>query len=188
MTTANKVTIARILFVPLFVAQIISYVNSGNEWHRLAAIVCFALAALGDALDGYIARRYHQQSELGAILDPLADKLLLVSALVILSLDTRQEVGANSLVAGRDRGDAGVDPAVRHGGDPLRLGQIHGPAASSRQGGHCAANGGWCFGLCCNVRRQRCLILPPGPGFSPSYRACSIYKTSRGNGGAGTRG
>ena len=87
MTTANKVTIARIAFVPLFVAEIISYVNSGNERHRLAAIVCFALAALGDALDGYIARRFHQQSELGAVLDPLADKLLLVSGIVLLSFD-----------------------------------------------------------------------------------------------------
>jgi CDP-diacylglycerol--glycerol-3-phosphate 3-phosphatidyltransferase len=88
MTTANKVTIARIAFVPLFVALIIRYVNSGNEKDRLAAIVCFAVAALGDAVDGYIARRFHQQSELGAILDPLADKLLLVSALAILSLDS----------------------------------------------------------------------------------------------------
>ncbi len=90
MTTANKVTLARMLFVPLFVVQIIRYVNTGNEGHRLAAIVCFALAALGDAVDGFIARHYNQRSELGAILDPLADKLLLVSALVILSLDTRQ--------------------------------------------------------------------------------------------------
>jgi CDP-diacylglycerol--glycerol-3-phosphate 3-phosphatidyltransferase len=93
MTTANKVTIARTLFVPLFVAQVVSYVNGGNEWHRLAAIACFALAALGDGLDGYIARRYNQKSDLGAILDPLADKLLLVSALVILSLDTRHRLG-----------------------------------------------------------------------------------------------
>ena len=92
MTTANKVTIARILFVPLFAALIVRYVNGGREWQRLAAIVCFALAALGDALDGYIARRFNQRSELGAILDPLADKLLLVSALVILSLDTRQRL------------------------------------------------------------------------------------------------
>lgn len=90
MTTANKVTLARILFVPLFVALVISYVNTGSEGHRLAAIVCFGIAALGDALDGYIARRYHQKSELGAILDPLADKLLLVSALVILSVDPGQ--------------------------------------------------------------------------------------------------
>jgi len=92
MTTANKVTIARMLFVPLFVVQIILYVNTGNEGHRLAAIVCFAIAALGDAVDGYIARHYNQRSELGAILDPLADKFLLVSGLVILSLDTRQRL------------------------------------------------------------------------------------------------
>jgi CDP-diacylglycerol--glycerol-3-phosphate 3-phosphatidyltransferase len=92
LTTASKVTLARIVFVPLFVAQIISYVNTGSEGHRLAAIVCFALAALGDALDGYIARRFNQRSELGAILDPLADKLLLVSAFVILSFDTRQRL------------------------------------------------------------------------------------------------
>jgi CDP-diacylglycerol--glycerol-3-phosphate 3-phosphatidyltransferase len=92
MTTANKVTIARTLFVPLFVVQVVSYVNGGIEWHRLAAIACFALAALGDAVDGYIARRYNQRSEVGAILDPLADKLLLVSALVILSFDTRQRL------------------------------------------------------------------------------------------------
>ena len=92
MTTANKVTIARTLFVPLFVVQVISYVNGGIEWHRLAAIACFGLAALGDAVDGYIARRYNQRSELGAILDPLADKLLLVSALVILSFDPRQRL------------------------------------------------------------------------------------------------
>jgi cardiolipin synthase len=91
MTTANKVTLARMLFVPLFVVEIISYVNTGNEGHRLAAIVCFAIAALGDAVDGFIARHYNQRSELGAVLDPLADKLLLVSALVILSLGTRQK-------------------------------------------------------------------------------------------------
>lgn len=90
MTTANKITIARMLFVPVVVVEILRYVNGGGEGHRWAAIACFALASLGDALDGYVARRYNQRSELGAILDPLADKLLLVSALVILSLDTRQ--------------------------------------------------------------------------------------------------
>jgi CDP-diacylglycerol--glycerol-3-phosphate 3-phosphatidyltransferase len=92
MTTANKITLARMLFVPVVAVQILSYVNGGGEGHRWAAIGCFALASLGDALDGYIARRYNQRSDLGAILDPLADKLLLVSALVILSLDTRQRL------------------------------------------------------------------------------------------------
>ncbi len=89
MTTANKITIARILLVPFFILAFVYYVDHGNEWFRLGALLCFALTALGDALDGYIARQYNQRSELGAILDPLADKSLLVSAIILLSVDTR---------------------------------------------------------------------------------------------------
>jgi len=87
MTTANKVTIFRILLIPFFVVEMIYYVRTGNELHRAAAIFCFASAAICDGVDGYIARRYKQISELGKILDPLADKLLLVSAIVLLSFD-----------------------------------------------------------------------------------------------------
>lgn len=85
MTTANRITIFRILLVPFFVVQVLYYVNSGDEWHRFQAILAFGVAALSDAVDGYIARRYNQRSELGAFLDPLADKLLLVSGVVVLS-------------------------------------------------------------------------------------------------------
>lgn len=85
MTTANKITILRILLVPFFIVEMIYYVGSGDEWHRLWAITSFAVAALADGLDGYVARHYNQRSELGAILDPLADKLLLVSGILILS-------------------------------------------------------------------------------------------------------
>jgi CDP-diacylglycerol--glycerol-3-phosphate 3-phosphatidyltransferase len=87
MTTANKVTILRILLIPFFVVEVLYYVKNGNEWHRLLGLLAFALAAICDGVDGYIARRYHQRSELGAILDPLADKLLLVSGIVLLSFD-----------------------------------------------------------------------------------------------------
>jgi cardiolipin synthase (CMP-forming) len=87
MTTANKVTIVRILLIPFFVVELIYYVRTGNELHRLVAILCFGVAAICDGVDGYIARRYNQTSELGRILDPLADKLLLVSAIVLLSFD-----------------------------------------------------------------------------------------------------
>jgi cardiolipin synthase (CMP-forming) len=87
MTTANKITILRILLIPFFVVETIYYVRTGNEAHRLAAILCFAVAAICDGVDGYIARRYNQISELGKILDPLADKLLLVSGVVLLSFD-----------------------------------------------------------------------------------------------------
>jgi CDP-diacylglycerol--glycerol-3-phosphate 3-phosphatidyltransferase len=87
MTTANKVTILRILMVPFFVVHLLYYISGGPEWHRFLAVMTFGLAALSDGIDGYIARRYNQRSELGAILDPLADKLLLVSGIVLLSLN-----------------------------------------------------------------------------------------------------
>jgi CDP-diacylglycerol--glycerol-3-phosphate 3-phosphatidyltransferase len=87
MTTANKVTILRILLIPFFVVEMIYYVRTGNEYFRLAGLLSFAVASILDGVDGYIARRYHQWSELGTILDPLADKLLLVSAIVLLNFD-----------------------------------------------------------------------------------------------------
>ena len=85
MTTANKITIFRILLVPGFVVMVLYYVDTGAELFRWLALSAFAFAALSDGVDGYIARRYNQHSELGKILDPLADKLLLVSGIVLLS-------------------------------------------------------------------------------------------------------
>jgi cardiolipin synthase (CMP-forming) len=87
MTTANKITILRMLLIPFFVVEVLYYTKQGYEVHRLLAIVSFALAAVCDGVDGYVARRFNQRSELGAILDPLADKLLLVSGIVVLSFD-----------------------------------------------------------------------------------------------------
>ena len=89
MTTANKITILRILLIPFFVVEVLYYVKAGDELHRLLAILSCAVAAICDGVDGYIARRYNQRSELGAILDPLADKLLLVSGIVVLTFDRR---------------------------------------------------------------------------------------------------
>jgi CDP-diacylglycerol--glycerol-3-phosphate 3-phosphatidyltransferase len=107
MTTANKITIVRILLIPFFVVEILYYVNTGHEVNRLLAVVSFALAAVCDGVDGYIARRYNQRSELGAILDPLADKLLLVSGIVVLSFDHRPRLDTVPLwltgtIIGRD--------------------------------------------------------------------------------------
>ena len=87
MTTANKITILRMLLIPFFVVEILYYVETGNELHRLLAILSFAVASILDGVDGYVARRYHQWSELGTVLDPLADKLLLVSGIVVLSFN-----------------------------------------------------------------------------------------------------
>ena len=71
------------------------------------AILCFAVAAILDGVDGYIARHYNQISELGKILDPLADKLLLVSGIVALSFNHGDFLGEIPLwltgtIIGRD--------------------------------------------------------------------------------------
>src|SRR6266496_6370226 len=87
MTTANRITVVRILLVPLFVVEVLNYVGHGKELHRFLAICTFLVAAVCDGVDGYIARRYNQRSELGAILDPLGDKLLLLAGIVLLSLN-----------------------------------------------------------------------------------------------------
>jgi cardiolipin synthase (CMP-forming) len=87
MTTANRVTIFRIVLIPFFVVEVLYYGNTGKQIHYFLGVITFAVAALCDGLDGYIARHFNQRSELGAILDPLADKLLLVSAIVLLSFD-----------------------------------------------------------------------------------------------------
>jgi cardiolipin synthase len=79
MNLPNAITIARILAVPLMIWLIIS-----GEY--LPAFWVFVLAGISDAVDGFIAKRFHQQTELGAYLDPAADKLMLVSIYVSLGL------------------------------------------------------------------------------------------------------
>lgn len=90
MTLATKITVFRILLIPVFVGLAVYYGQSvaegaPNEGYRWGAIFAFTLAALSDVLDGYIARRFNQRSRLGSILDPLADKSLLLSAIITLS-------------------------------------------------------------------------------------------------------
>ena len=91
MTTPNKITIARILMIPLFVMMAIYYgrsVVAGTplEWQRWLATTLFLIAAASDGIDGYIARRYNQRSRLGEILDPIADKGLLLAGIITLSV------------------------------------------------------------------------------------------------------
>ena len=78
-TTANQLTILRIVFVPVFIILLV--------YHELGwALATFVLAGLTDVLDGIIARRFGQKTSIGAVLDPIADKLLMVSSILILSL------------------------------------------------------------------------------------------------------
>ena len=79
-TLPNLLTLGRILLIPLFV---VVYAIPG-EWTYIYAAALFALAAFTDWLDGYLARRLNQSTAFGAFLDPVADKLIVVTALVVL--------------------------------------------------------------------------------------------------------
>ncbi|GEP46109.1 CDP-alcohol phosphatidyltransferase family protein [Brevifollis gellanilyticus] len=90
MTFATQITIFRILLIPVFISLAIYYgqsviIGTPDESLRWWTIITFGTAALSDAVDGYIARHFNQMSKLGAILDPLADKLMLLSAIITLS-------------------------------------------------------------------------------------------------------
>src|SRR6267378_7501997 len=96
MTTANKITLVRILMIPAFVTMAIYYGQSIErgaplEWQRLTAILIFLVASISDGLDGYVARHYNQRSSLGVILDPIADKGLLLSGIITLSISSWSE-------------------------------------------------------------------------------------------------
>lgn len=80
MNLPNIITLARILLIPVFV---LLYVLPW-EWSYLATAVLFGLASITDWLDGYLARKLDQTTPFGAFLDPVADKLIVVSALIIL--------------------------------------------------------------------------------------------------------
>ena len=79
LTLANQLTILRIVFVPVFIILLV-YGRLG--W----ALAVFAVAGLTDGLDGIIARRFGQKTSVGTILDPIADKLLMTSSIVVLAL------------------------------------------------------------------------------------------------------
>ena len=80
MTTANMITIARILLVPVYVFFALGTPNMTTD---IIAASIFLFISLTDFLDGYIARKYNQITDFGKFLDPLADKILVISAFVI---------------------------------------------------------------------------------------------------------
>jgi cardiolipin synthase len=79
LTIANLLTVLRLILIPVFVTAL-------YYQHFRGALAVFLVAAVTDGLDGLVARSFNQKTQLGAILDPMADKLLLVTAFVILSL------------------------------------------------------------------------------------------------------
>lgn len=79
MNIANKLTVLRIFLVPIFVISMIMYPDNGT-----IPLIIFVLASLTDFLDGYLARKHNLVTTFGKFLDPVADKLLTLSAFIML--------------------------------------------------------------------------------------------------------
>lgn len=82
MNTPNKLTLLRVIMIPFFVVFMLA--DLGN-WSKWAALIVFVVASMTDWLDGYLARRDHLVTDFGKFMDPLADKLLVCSALICLT-------------------------------------------------------------------------------------------------------
>lgn len=83
LTLANRLTIGRFLLVPFFIGTVLYY-SPEQDYLRFVALGIFLVASILDVLDGYVARKFNQETKAGAILDPLADKVLLISAFVCI--------------------------------------------------------------------------------------------------------
>lgn len=81
MNLPNRLTVLRIILIPVFVA---AYYITAIPYNYLISAIIFALAAFTDFLDGYIARKYSLVTDLGKFLDPIADKVLVAAALIIM--------------------------------------------------------------------------------------------------------
>lgn len=82
MNTANKLTVVRIILIPFLVLFMLT---DFTDYNRLIALIIFIIASLTDQLDGHIARKYNMITSFGKFMDPIADKLLVSSALICLS-------------------------------------------------------------------------------------------------------
>ncbi len=80
MNTPNKLTVARMVMVPFFVAAMLT--DWLGEYGRWVSLCLFVVASMTDWLDGYLARKYHLVTDFGKFMDPLADKLLVCSAMI----------------------------------------------------------------------------------------------------------
>ena len=127
MTTANKITLTRIAMIPFFIyfaAQPMLIIDE-LRYHvafptsTLIALVLFCVASFTDFLDGYVARKYNQVTDFGKFVDPLADKLLVASALILareLIITSLRVVAANKGVVMAATWTGKVKTCVQIGG------------------------------------------------------------------------
>jgi CDP-diacylglycerol--glycerol-3-phosphate 3-phosphatidyltransferase/cardiolipin synthase len=99
----NLVTWARILLIPVFIGvYYLPYDWLADDWKDIVSCSIFVFAAVTDWLDGYLARALNQMSAFGAFLDPVADKLIVVGALIVLLQLGRVEAAVALIIIGRE--------------------------------------------------------------------------------------
>jgi CDP-diacylglycerol--glycerol-3-phosphate 3-phosphatidyltransferase len=94
----NALTIARLLLIPIFVVLMLS-AEGGHSW---AAGVVFGVAGITDQVDGFLARRWHVESDFGRIFDPLADRLIIDAAVILLYIADHMPLAGLIVIVGRD--------------------------------------------------------------------------------------
>jgi CDP-diacylglycerol--glycerol-3-phosphate 3-phosphatidyltransferase len=94
----NALTVARLLLIPVFVVLLIT-AEGGHSW---PAGIVFGVAGITDQIDGWLARRWHVESEFGRIADPLADRLMIDLGVILLFVADRLPWPAIAIVAARD--------------------------------------------------------------------------------------
>lgn len=115
MTTASKITLARVALIPVFMIALLL----GYNW---TALGIFAVASLTDFVDGYIARHYNQVSDFGKFLDPLADKILVLAAMLIFVQWNRMPSWAVMVVLTREFAVSGLRMNAASSGKVLAAG------------------------------------------------------------------
>ena len=104
MTTANKITIFRVICIPVFI--VLMYMDGAAA--RSGALAVFVIASLSDFLDGYIARHYNQVSNFRKFMDPLADKILVITAMLLFVESGRMPGWVLALVVAREFAVSGL--------------------------------------------------------------------------------
>ena len=115
MTTASKITLARVALIPVFMVLLLLHLN-------IAALIVFIVASATDFVDGYIARHYNQVSDFGKFLDPLADKLLVLAAMLIFIQWGRMPAWAVMLVLTREFAVSGLRMVAAANGNVIAAG------------------------------------------------------------------
>ncbi len=123
MNTPNKLTLARIILSPVFAVVFMA----DGHWFRIGGFIIYVLAALTDLADGHYARKYNITTGFGKFMDPLADKILVTTAFIVLVAMGQARAWMIALMVGRDFYITGIRSMAAYRGtiiSPSRLAQF----------------------------------------------------------------